>query len=99
MRYRLVAQRPNLRVVVPAAETVADLVKAKVGAGRTRVDVIEGQALKFDAMKAATVALAASGTVTSELAMAGCPMVVAYRMAEVTFRGGVGAAAAETTSR
>jgi len=83
---RLVADRPNLRVVAPAAETVVDLVRAKLATWRTRVDVVEGQMLKFDAMKAATFAIACSGTVTTELAMAGCPMVVAYRLAEVTFR-------------
>jgi lipid-A-disaccharide synthase len=83
---RLVADRPNLRVVAPAAETVADLVRAKLASWRTRVDVVEGQTLKFDAMKAATVAIACSGTVTTELAMAGCPMVVGYRLAEVTYR-------------
>jgi lipid-A-disaccharide synthase len=83
---RLVADRPNLRVVAPAAETVADLVRAKLATWRTRVDVVEGQTLKFDAMTAATVAIACSGTVTTELAMAGCPMVVGYRLAEVTYR-------------
>jgi len=83
---RLVADRPTLRVVAPAADTVAELVKSKLATWRTRVDVVEGQTLKFDAMKAATVAIACSGTVTSELAMAGCPMVVAYRLAEVTYQ-------------
>jgi lipid-A-disaccharide synthase len=65
---------------------VAALVKAKVATWRTPVDVVEGQTLKFDAMKAATYAIACSGTVTSELAMAGCPFVVAYRLAEITYR-------------
>jgi lipid-A-disaccharide synthase len=83
---RLVADRPDLRVVAPTAETVVELVRAKLATWRTRVDVIEGQTLKFDAMQAATVAIACSGTVTTELAMAGCPMVVAYRLAEVTFQ-------------
>jgi lipid-A-disaccharide synthase len=36
-------------------------------------------------MGAATLALACSGTVTSELAMAGCPMVVAYRLDPLTY--------------
>jgi len=36
-------------------------------------------------MKAATVALACSGTVTIELALAGCPMVVAYRIDALTY--------------
>jgi lipid-A-disaccharide synthase len=82
---RLVAERPALRVVVPAAATVADLVKAKVAAWKTPARIIEGEQLKYDAMKAATVALACSGTVTSELAMAGCPMVVAYRLSEIGY--------------
>ena len=37
-----------------------------------------------DAMVAATVALACSGTVTTELALAGAPVVVAYRLNALT---------------
>ena len=84
--YRLTTERPELRVVVPAAATVADEVKAKVAAWRSPAQVIEGDMLKYDAMRAATVALACSGTVTSELAMGGCPMVVAYRTGELGYR-------------
>ncbi len=47
--------------------------------------MVEGEAARFDAMKAADVALACSGTVTTELALAGCPMVVGYRMGAVTY--------------
>ena len=36
-------------------------------------------------MKTATVALACSGTVTTELALAGCPMVIGYRLAPLTY--------------
>jgi len=82
---RLVAERPDLQVVTPVAATVADLVKAKVGAWKTPVHLLDGDQLKYDAMKAAAVALACSGTVTSELAMAGCPMVVAYRLSEIGY--------------
>ncbi|WP_296598728.1 lipid-A-disaccharide synthase [Phenylobacterium sp.] len=82
---RLKAERPNLRVVVPAAPTVADLVKARVAGWPHRAHVVEGEAGKRDAMKAATVAMACSGTVTTELAVAGCPMVVGYRLAPVTY--------------
>ena len=35
-------------------------------------------------MKAATVALACSGTVTTELALAGAPMVIGYRLGPAT---------------
>lgn len=82
---RLKAERPNLRVVVPAAPTVADLVKARVAGWPHRAHVVEGEGAKRDAMKAATVALACSGTVTTELAVAGCPMVVGYRLGPLTY--------------
>jgi lipid-A-disaccharide synthase len=81
----LVAERPDLRVVMPAAASVAQALKAKVAGWAHPVQLIEDEALKYDAMKAATVALACSGTVTTELAMAGCPMVVAYRIGPVTY--------------
>ncbi len=82
---RLKAERPNLRVVVPAAPTVADLVKVRVAGWPHRAHVVEGEGAKRDAMKAATVALACSGTVTTELAVAGCPMVVGYRLGPLTY--------------
>ncbi|HEX7947570.1 MAG TPA: lipid-A-disaccharide synthase [Phenylobacterium sp.] len=81
---RLKAERPGLHVVVPAAPTVADLVKARVAGWPHRAHVVEGDAPKKAAMRAATVALACSGTVTTELALAGCPMVVGYRLAPIT---------------
>jgi lipid-A-disaccharide synthase len=37
-------------------------------------------------MAAADVALACSGTVTTELAVAGCPMVVAYRLGSISYQ-------------
>ena len=80
----LKADRPNLKVVVLAAPTVADLVRVRVAGWPHRAHVVEGESGKRDAMKAATVALACSGTVTTELALAGCPMVVGYRLGPVT---------------
>jgi lipid-A-disaccharide synthase len=76
---RLADARPDLRIVVAAADTVSDQVKARVAGWRRRAHVVEGERDKLDAMCAATVALACSGTVTTELAVAGCPMVVGYR--------------------
>jgi lipid-A-disaccharide synthase len=76
---RLADAHPNLQIVVPAADTVAAQVKAKVAGWRRRAHVVEGERDKLDAMRAATVALACSGTVTTELAVADCPMVVGYR--------------------
>jgi len=82
---RLKVERPKLRLVLPVAPTVADRVKAAVAGLDVPVFLIEDDALKYDAMKAATVALACSGTVTTELALAGCPMVVGYKVGRITY--------------
>jgi lipid-A-disaccharide synthase len=82
---RLKANRPDLHIVVPAASTVADLVRARVAGWPFRAHLIEDDQAKFDAMAAATVALACSGSVTTELALAGCPTVVAYRIGPITY--------------
>ncbi|MDB5456431.1 MAG: lpxB [Caulobacter sp.] len=82
---RLKAERPDLAVVIPAAATVATAVKARVAGWPFRAHVVEDEALKDDAMVAGTVALACSGTVTTELALAGCPMVVGYKMSATTY--------------
>jgi lipid-A-disaccharide synthase len=81
----LKASRPELHVVVPAAPTVAEAVRGSVAGWRHRAHVLEGDEAKLDAMKAATVAIACSGTVTTELALAGVPMVVGYRLGPVTY--------------
>ncbi len=81
----LKAARPDLQVIVPAAATVADTVRARVAGWPHRAHVVEGEADRHAAMKAATVALACSGTVTTELALAGVPMVVGYRLGPVTY--------------
>ena len=83
---RLKAERPGLHVVIPVASTVAEAVKTRVAAWPFRVHVVEDEAAKTDAMVAADVALACSGTVTTELALAGVPMVVAYRLGELTYQ-------------
>lgn len=80
----LKADRPDLHVIIPAAPTVVAAVKARVAGWPHRVHVIEGDEAKYDAMKAATVALACSGTVTTELALAGAPVVVGYRLGRLT---------------
>jgi len=82
---RLKVERPDLAIVIPAAYTVAEAVKVSVAGWPFRVHVIEDEALKDDAFVAADVALACSGTVTTELALAGRPMVVGYKTAPLTY--------------
>jgi lipid-A-disaccharide synthase len=82
---RLKADRPELTIVVPAAYTVVEAVKARVAGWPFRAHVIEDEGLKDDAFVAADVALACSGTVTTELALAGAPMVVGYKTGAITY--------------
>lgn len=81
----LKAERETLRLVAPIAPTVSEAVRTAFAGWRNRVHLAEGEAEKRDAMAAATVALACSGTVTLELAMAGVPMVVTYRLSGATY--------------
>ena len=76
---RLAAARPGLRAVVATGGAVAAEVKAAAAGWAVPAVVVE-EGEKYDAFAAADVALACSGTVALELAMAGTPAVIAYRM-------------------
>ena len=81
---RLKRQDPSLEVAVVAAGTVANAVTAQVASWPFRAHLIP-EAGKYAAMKAATVALATSGTVSTELALAGAPMVISYRFQPLSY--------------
>jgi len=82
---RLTATRRDLTILIAPADGVADQVKSHLEHWRHRPIVMEGEAGRLRAMRGATVALACSGTVTTELALAGCPMVVTYRLGPLTY--------------
>ena len=75
---------PDLRVIAAPADSVASRVRQHLNSWETSVRIFEGDHQKLSSMRAATVALACSGTVTTELAIARCPMVVAYRLGPFT---------------
>lgn len=77
---RLAADRPGLRVVMPTVDTVAAEVEAATAGWPVPVTVVKGQRARYDAFAACDAAMAASGTVALELAMAGVPHLVAYRV-------------------
>ena len=81
---RLARRHSGLRVVVPTVPNVAPLVGPAVAAWPVPTLVVGGDAEKFDAFAASRVALACSGTVALELALAGLPAVVAYKVNPIT---------------
>ena len=75
----LARSHPNLRVVVPTVSGVAEAVRAATATWPAE-PIVVGQADKGDAFAASSAALAASGTVSLELALAAVPHVIAYRV-------------------
>ena len=82
----LAREIPGLVCVMPTIGHVAPLVREAARDWPAPVYVVEAEAEKFASFDAADVALAASGTVTTELALAGTPMVVGYRMGALTYQ-------------
>lgn len=83
---RLLASRiPGLVTVLPTVPHVAAKVREAASGWPTPLHILENEADKYAAFDAADVALAASGTVTAELALSRTPMVVAYRVGGFTF--------------
>ena len=70
----------NLRVVLPTVETVRKKIEPIVQKWRVPVMIVSGELARYDAFAASDLALAASGTVSLELAMASVPHVIAYKM-------------------
>jgi lipid-A-disaccharide synthase len=87
---------PDLRVVIPVVDSAAEIVRNITRDWPLQVVLVSDMAERFDAFAASNAALAKSGTVTLELALAGVPMVVAYRVSAPTAflirRMGVGVA-------
>jgi lipid-A-disaccharide synthase len=81
---RLKARHPDLRVALPTVRGVAGQVAELTEGWAVKPEIIEDAARKRGAFAAADVALAASGTVSLELAANACPMVVAYDMHPLT---------------
>jgi lipid-A-disaccharide synthase len=78
------ARVPGLLPVVPVATAMGQVVAAGTAGWRPRPIIVTDTVEKVDAFAAAAAALTKSGTSTLELALAGVPMVVAYRVNAAT---------------
>lgn len=89
---RMMQDHPGMRVVVPTTANVTDHVRDLVGDWPVAPLVLDPRDMSSDAyaaekrsaFRAADIALAASGTVSLELAAADTPMVIAYDMNPVS---------------
>ena len=91
---QVLAARPEIRVVIPTTAGVAETVRTLVAGwpgdplllDPRGTDPARSQATKRAAFAAADAAIAASGTVSLELARAATPVVIAYRMNPLTWQ-------------
>ena len=81
---KLAAAHPGLRVLIPAAPGLEDTLREQTAGWPVTTHILSGTDQKYAAFAASRAALAVSGTVTLELAIAGLPMVVAYKANALT---------------
>jgi lipid-A-disaccharide synthase len=75
--------RGPLDVVLPTLPHVEALVREAVAGWPVQPHIVLGEAAKFEAFRTARAALAASGTVTLELGLAGTPLIGAYKVSKL----------------
>jgi lipid-A-disaccharide synthase len=76
----VVRRHGAVELILPAVPRLAGEIRTRAAAWAVQPTIVEGDVASYAAFRRAHAALAASGTVTLELALAGVPMVVAYRV-------------------
>ena len=76
---------PGTRLFVQPADNASGLFKERFPKAADQFKILSDGDQRFDAMAGADLVLACSGTVTSEVAMQGAPMIVAYKTGWVTW--------------
>ncbi|MBL8589377.1 MAG: lipid-A-disaccharide synthase [Methylobacteriaceae bacterium] len=79
----LVDAKGPVDAILPAVAKHRAAIAAAIESWPIRPRLVEGEAAKYAAFRRARAALAASGTVTLELALAGVPSVVAYKVSRL----------------
>jgi lipid-A-disaccharide synthase len=81
---KVLAAAPGLvKLTLPAVPRLAGEIEAASRFWPVRPTIVVGEAEKYSAFRRAHAALAASGTVTLELALSGVPMVVGYKVSKL----------------
>lgn len=79
-------QNLNVVFVAPVAENIRDLLLERIQAFDSKIPIVlVDESDKLDVMAASHAALACSGTVTTQLASAGVPTIVGYRLNALTY--------------
>ncbi|WP_375650125.1 lipid-A-disaccharide synthase [Bartonella sp. OT172YNZD] len=76
----LVQRIPHLRIILPTLPRLANKIHDFTQGWKSKVEIVVGEDAKWRAFAQANVALAASGTVSLELALAKIPMVLCYKL-------------------
>ena len=80
---RFDALRPGMDYVLPTSRGLASRIEAMIASWPVKPRVVIGDEAKYEAFRAARAALAASGTVTLELALSRTPTIVAYKIPKI----------------
>lgn len=78
---RIHASAPGARFVLPAVPRLREAIETAVTHWSVKPEIVDSEQQKLAAFRSARAALAASGTVTLELALSQVPTVAAYRAA------------------
>ena len=73
-------ENSNLQILIPTVDNVSDQIRQEVKSWKTAPIIINDEKEKFNAFAASNAAIAASGTVSLELALANVPYVTVYKV-------------------
>nr|WP_099558756.1 lipid-A-disaccharide synthase [Hartmannibacter diazotrophicus] len=76
----LAAKGVAFRALLPAVDHLEGEIAEAIEAWPVKPEMVRGEEAKYAAFRSADAALAASGTVTLELGLAGVPMLVCYKL-------------------
>ena len=81
---QLLHKHPDLFFVLPTVKTVSSRVKEMVKDTKLPLILVETEKERYDAFKASSAAIAASGTVALELAICNIPHIIGYIVSPLT---------------